>query len=102
MAYLHCHSCDWEQDDFWGGRDYPIRQDTIEWLRDLLLRDTVVISLGCDGPEKETDTREVVAYELERLARRIRNMHVKTEDEFKKIKHIFTCPKCGSKSWDID
>lgn len=101
MSFLHCHNCGWEQDDFWHGRDYPIQQDHIEWLRDLLLQDTTKIQID-GGPLQKMDTREVVALELERMAKRIRNMYIKTHEEFKKVKDKFVCPKCKSKAWDVD
>jgi rubredoxin len=104
MAYLHCHRCGWEQDDFWdyNNRDYPIQQDHIEWLRDLLQKDTTNIQID-GGPLQCMDTCEVVAIELERMAKRIRGMHIKTFEEFKKVKNEFQCPKCGAKkTWDID
>ena len=105
MAYLHCHtpSCGWEQDDFWSkdNRNYPICQDHIEWLRDLLLKDTTRIQIE-GGPLQEMDTKEVVALELERIAKRIRGMYIKTYEEFKKIKDDFKCPRCGKHCWDID
>ena len=34
MAYLHCHSCDWSQDDFWSRRYNPLTKAwrDIKWL----------------------------------------------------------------------
>lgn len=34
MAYLHCHSCSWAQDDFYTKRYNPITKirDSIKWL----------------------------------------------------------------------
>lgn len=102
MSYLHCHNCGWEQDDFWkkSNRNYPIRQDTIEWLRDLLEKDTSEIQM--EGSCISMDTREIVALELERMAKRIRNMKIKTYEEFKKIKDNFKCPVCKSSDYCID
>lgn len=34
MAYLHCHACGWEQDDFWTWRYNPLTKlwDDVKWL----------------------------------------------------------------------
>lgn len=34
MAYIHCHNCDYSQDDFWSWRYNPIRRllGEIRWL----------------------------------------------------------------------
>ena len=37
MAYLHCHSCEWQQDDFWNNVYNPIRY-LLNWEDDLLTK----------------------------------------------------------------
>lgn len=34
MAYLHCHSCDWSQDDFWSWSYNPLTKiwSDVKWL----------------------------------------------------------------------
>lgn len=37
MSFVHCHSCNWEQDDFWSWRYNPVRffftQDVPTWIK---------------------------------------------------------------------
>lgn len=104
MAYLHCHSCDWGQDDFWEPEGYnPFVSHIIDTYKDILFRDTAIwIDEENHGRQIEIDARELVARELERKAQSIRNMRVKTYEDWKKIKDTWTCPECGSGNWDID
>jgi hypothetical protein len=101
MAYLHCHGCDWSQDDFWSPDGYnPFRQDIIDYLKKCLFEDTII----SDGGHGDTNLsgREFVARELERKAAAIRHMHVMTDAEWQKVRATWHCPKCGSTAWDID
>lgn len=93
MAYLHCHNCNWEQDDFWEEGGYnPFRPDLIEYLKGMLFRDKV-------GWQ---DHQTGVVRDLERKARNIRNMKVKTWEDWEKVKDTWRCPECGSDRWGID
>jgi len=97
MSYLHCHSCNWSQDDFWSKDGYnPFRQDFIDWYKELLFKNTTKTDSGT------LDTREFIACELEKKAKLIRDMNIKTYKEWESIKGDWICPKCASKNWDID
>ena len=114
MAYLHCHNCDWSQDDFWSEEGWsPFAKGNMQSMKEYLFKDTV--TFGADSHIKEVfptgelvdghwvvDSREYVAHELERTARSIRNMAVKTNEDWEKVKDTWKCPKCGSNDWDID
>lgn len=114
MSYLHCHACNWCQDDFWSEHGYtPLRRDTIDWLKSLLFKEKISLDtylcieqkipiLVENGGICDVDPREFVANELERIAKRIRNMNVKTYEEWNKVEDNWRCPKCGSNKWDID
>ena len=121
MSFLHCHTknCHWSQDDFWSKDGYnPFRQDSVEYLKDYLFKDTVnmdieyvrdmrMLGFECPAVEQENGTYDIkgtdfVAMELMRKARSISNMHVKTYDDWKKVKDNWKCPKCGESNWDID
>ena len=43
-----------------------------------------------------------VAALMERKARNIKNMLVRTYEEFKEKKDTLVCPRCGKQNWDID
>jgi hypothetical protein len=45
---------------------------------------------------------DYVAWNLEKRAKRIRNMFVKTYDEYRANKDKLFCPRCGQQNWDID
>ncbi len=110
----------------------PFRQDIVDNWKNLLFRDQIPLDKSLIDemklPYKEyeeiiqldpvknkngiefagfemnyyVDTKKFIAYELRRLADRIENMEVKTEEEFMKIKNTWVCPVCGSKDWDTD
>lgn len=44
----------------------------------------------------------MVAWDLEKRAKRIKTMLFKTYEEFKEKKDIVVCPCCGKQNWDID
>lgn len=93
MSYLHCHNCNWGQDDFWN-EHYKALHYKVKELQDYLLKDRVyvdpVISRKYDNLEPEydvennsyyVDSRKYVAMLLRKEAYRIENMAVKTMDE---------------------
>lgn len=108
MAYLHCHKCGWEQDDFWKQGGYnPIT--SIQHYENYLFLEPD--KRGIDNwwlkenrfPETNSiKGTELTAFELERAAKRIRNMVYRTEEEFKKMNPERKCPKCGAQELDID
>jgi len=111
MAYLHCHSCNWGQDDFWEKNGYnPVK--SLRYCEDYLFKDKVYMDKwGIDdrGLEAREDEggywvpgHELAAAILMSYSNNIKNMAVKTEKEWEKVKDDFKCPKCGSDNWDID
>ena len=113
-AFLHCHTpnCNWSQDDFWEGGYTPFREDIIKNMKENLFKDKIYMDrwfLEENSIPHHTDKKgpyckgvDLVAFELERTAKSIRNMLVRTYDEFKKNKDKLVCPKCGKQNWDID
>ena len=104
MAYLHCHSCDWAQDDFYSKTGYNPAKYLLTW-NDLLCGDELDKQFT-DYAEfiKENGnitTREVIAREYESFAKRIREMKWVTYESFQNDPNKL-CPNCGSKDLDID
>lgn len=106
MAYLHCHSCDWSQDDFYDEHYNPAKylMNWNEYLfgkkideRDQQYTDDTQF-LRDNGP---ITTREVIAREYDKFARRIRTMKWMTDKEFRDDPNKL-CPKCGADNLDID
>ncbi len=109
MAYLHCHDCDWGQDDFWEVGGYnPVRwllNVEADLLKDKMRFDFESIDISPEGHDDEgpwVSGKAYVAWELRRHARNIEKMAVRTTDEWKQVKNTFRCPGCGSQNLDID
>ena len=105
MAYLHCHSCDWEQDDFYSVDGYNPADYLKSWM-EMLCSEGVDDQFSNDseflkenGPISK---REVIAREFEKFAIRIRNMNWVTYELWEKNKKEAVCPKCGESNFDID
>lgn len=127
MAYLHCHGkmedgtpCGWSQDDFWSDKIFPngfeeytpFRADLIKDLKASLFKDKIYMDksfLEENQIPYKTDAEghfckgtDFVARRLEQRAKSIRNMLVRTYEEFKAKKETLACPRCGQRNWDID
>ena len=118
MAYLHCHSCDWSQDDFWDKYYNPltkIRND-IKWTikpRVLGFDRYMVVEMKqyCYTPIFSWTNKKGftcvfswnwLIVELERDIRSFRHMEWCTSERWNKVKDKAVCPKCGDRNFDID
>jgi len=119
MAFLHCHSCGWEQDDFWDANGYhPFRQDILGNLIKHMIdgvngRRAVIMDISfakdIEIPYKkiagrssvEVDFRDYLVWELGRIAHKIKKMCWVTDDDFRNAPNKL-CPSCGSDNLDID
>ena len=105
MAFLHCHSCNWEQDDFYRVDGYNPAKSLTDWMEKLCSGDIDKQFSNCseflaeNGP---ISTREVIAREFEKYAKNIRNMPWITEEQWRRDKDEAVCPKCGERNFDID
>ena len=96
MAYLHCHSCGWQQDDFYSVDGYNPAKYLKTWMRKLCSDDI-------DKPSKTGLTyRALIAQEFEDYACEIRKMKWITHEQWLRDKHTARCPKCGKQDFDID
>lgn len=108
MAFLHCHSCNWSQDDFYSPDGYNPASCLASW-NDHLCGDKAdkIDELFTDDAEFLAEngpitTREVLAREYEKFARRIREMKWITWEHWQREKDVAVCPKCGARNFDID
>lgn len=105
--YLHCHKCGWSQDDFWN-KSYNAIKVLLDWEEELLSEKFHQIFPGDSNWIEKNGSityQEVIARELEKHAKRIRNMKWQTYEDFQKDFHNkkAKCPKCGSiEHFDID
>jgi hypothetical protein len=99
-AYVHCHTCEWSQDDFWS-KDYNPVRFLLNWEDDLLserLDQPFTDDAGFIKENGNLTLREVIARECEQAAEKIRSMNFLSEDEWHANNK---CPKCGA-ALDID
>ena len=118
-AFLHCHNCEWGQDDFWEHGGYnPIsyfRERADEWEANLFkdkvgMERDALEGMGISADQIEGEHGEatafgptVVAAEIRSLADSIDKMKWRTEAEWKRGMEGATCPSCGgSFEPDID
>lgn len=108
MAYLHCHSCEWSQDDFYHN-GYNPAQYLSTWNEYLFgkkfsrLDEPFSNDSNFVREHGDITTREVIAREFAKFAKRIRNMKWVTYDSYcKELPEKKVCPNCGSKELDID
>ncbi len=107
MAYVHCHSCKWSQDDFYHINGYNPSLYLENWNR-YIAGDKVndIDKQFTTDPEflKENgpiSTRELIAKEYEKYANNIREMKWFIYEQYKNEPNKI-CPKCGSKNLDVD
>lgn len=103
--YLHCHSCDWSQDDFYSEDGYNPAQYLATW-NEALCGEKVDQQFTDDSEFLKENgpisTREVIAREYEGFAKRIRAMKWVTYAQWLREKDTAVCPKCGARDFDID
>ena len=119
MAYLHCHSCDWSQDDFYTKRYNPLTKiwDDIKWLwkpKIISLQQDIVDDLVgyTHVPVLRWQDSDWSGYRffswnwlLLELVKDIRVAYRTkwwTWKSWKKARDTAVCPKCGDRNFDID
>lgn len=106
MAYVHCHSCDWAQDDFWTKRYNPVSWFFRETLRSYWKPRYIeydkwfVEELGFEG--NHLHSWYMIWRDIKRFPRRLLNQHWWTNDSWNKDPDKWVCPECGKKDLDID
>ena len=99
MAYLYCHTCLLEQDDFWDEDYNPITFLETNFKKELLTMPLDEILENESNKEKIT-RREYLAQQLEQAAQDIRKMRYRTADEFNN-KPDAMCIRCRARNGDI-
>jgi hypothetical protein len=106
MAYVYCRSCWWQQDDFYDEHYNPANSlkdwDSYLFGKDVEKRDEIFSDDAEFVAENgRITTRELIAQNYERYAKKIRNMKWVTMAEFEKDNDKF-CPLCNSRDLGID
>lgn len=104
MAFVHCHSCHWEQDDFWSVRGYnPLRffvTNELRWYwRPRLVN--VDAPMGHGQIPYYLHSWYLLIRSVRKLVRRLRTQHWWTYESWKRAIKANDgkwppCPKCGS------
>ena len=114
MPFLHCHSCNWSQDDFWEKDGYnPFQQYFIDEIKNYLFeKDLITMDINVlkelnlpyilENGECKVEPKDLVLSELKRKIKQIENMQYHTYEDWKESCETAVCPKCGEKNWDID
>ena len=113
MAYLHCHDCDWSQDDFYTKQYNPLTKirDDIKWTIKprILVFDTnepknmaKALWMPIFYKKGKVFSWNWMLVEIERNIRSFFNMKWHTCEKWDKVRHKAECPKCGSRNFDID
>ena len=115
MAYLHCHSCDWGQDDFWYWKFKPNSTRLFGYnplslmIEDVLLYSKPRIIKYDSDYMKEQGWKgigvfswRVMVRSIYRHFRRLFTQKWWTYEGWKKVGHLAVCPNCGEHNFDID
>ncbi len=117
MSYLHCHSCDWSQDDFWNKKYNPLTKiwDDIKWLwkpkiikldiytmNELIKYTHVPIIRKKTRSDYKAFSWNWFILELVKEIRIFFQQKWWTWKSWKKHKDIAFCPKCKKRNFDID
>lgn len=103
--YVHCHNCNWQQDDFYSPDGYNPANWLLGLNKDLFGNLDEIVQCGefAQGKPIRPDItkREWIARYYEQFARHIREMKWITADSFYADPDK-VCPKCGSTDLDLD
>jgi hypothetical protein len=128
MAYLHCHSCDWSQDDYW---DFRLTRKygylNIKWLgigwgynpiscflselfgkhgylRPRRIKFDSYAAKEYGWKRSNPHSWFLLMYEFKRMLRKFKDMRWKTHEAFRKDSDAdkAKCPHCGAVNFDVD
>jgi hypothetical protein len=116
MAYLHCHACNWAQDDFWTfklnfGKTWLFGYNPISVLIDdiiyYLLKPRIIkwdiwFAKENNFKSNKIHSWNIFLWNIKRNIRRFFKMRWWTWKSWKRARKTATCPKCGKKAFDID
>lgn len=107
MAYLHCHNCDFSQDDYWSEDGWnPVK--SFENDKNTLLNEDLdeVVEMDAGwlrerGREGVT-RRDLVVLHLRQIIARVEGMEYRTPEELREKNPEMKCPRCGEHELDVD
>ena len=118
MAYLHCHSCDWSQDDFWDWkwrwRIWKLRslgytplalilEDIREYAKPRYIHYKISWFTNGHGFQSfKIHSWHMLILMIKHDFEQIITMKWWTWKSWQKHKMHATCPSCGARDFDID
>lgn len=117
MAYLHCHSCAWSQDDFWEwkwtwrlwqSRPFgynPISlmiEDIHEYIRPRYVEWDSGFAKRNGWKSSRIHSWRVLAWSWKIHFKRFFTMKWWTWKDWQKHRKTAVCPHCGARNFDID
>lgn len=105
MSYLHCHNCNFSQDDYWSEGGYNPITYLQSWEKSLFsdkIDEPFTNDYQFIQENGNITLREEIARVLENLAKTIRKMEYRTRDELKLKNPELVCPNCKQKMLDED
>jgi len=114
MAYLHCHSCEWSQDDFWTKRYNPLSLLIEDFGR--LVRKPYFFEMDSWALNEVSRSCKIPIFmyrgkihswnwffvEASLIMRAAKNMTWYTEKQWERCRETAVCPNCGNQNFDID
>jgi len=100
MAVLHCHTCGWEQDDFWRKTYNPLTK-LVQLFSWLWIPRYIKFDEELYG-RKYIFSWHMLSIRIVEEIVNIMNMRWWTEKDWEKDKETAACPKCGDRNFDID
>jgi len=120
MAYLHCHSCDWSQDDFWSfgfhkyGYFWRWGYNPISYFLSIVFswkygywrpqRREFDAWLAKDLGWKRNDPHSwwLIWFHFKKMLKSFKRQKWWTWKSWQKYKDTAICPQCGDRNFDID
>jgi len=107
MAYLHCHNCDFSQDDYWSKDGWnPVK--SFESDKSTLLNENLdeVVQMDSqwlrDNKMESVTRRELIIYHLRQIIGCVEGMVYRTHEELREKNPEMKCPRCGKRELDVD
>ena len=98
MAYVHCHNCGWDNDDFlesYGGNKGFIKNFLLEDLKNVIKPSYTNKKLT----NRRKHALKFVIHDIKHLYRLNFKQEYKTFKEYQMKNPERICPKCGKKGW---
>lgn len=105
MSYIHCHNCDWEQDDFWGWRYNPVScflRDVAYYLKPRRIQFDSNVAGEMGWTRTDLHSWYMIVLSERKMFRRIFRQKWWTYRDWKRAKDRNICPSCKGEGLCVD